>query len=225
MKIGIIGTGNMGRAIGVRLSLAGHDVFFGAREKSATDLALSFAPAAKAGSLEQAAAFGEILFYSIRNVPSAGIFEDLAVFDDKIVVDLNNAPIPEGYLYPPVHTSKAEALQEDIPMATVVKAFNGLAMEVYDLPKETLQQHRVTVFVAADSDSGRQKVATLATDIGFDPIELKSTRSARLLESHADLLRQIMGEAKLGAMTHISAHVLPKPSAPMVGNRQVSQYK
>lgn len=224
MKIGIIGTGNMGRAIGVRLSLAGHDVFFGARDKKSAEFALTFAPSAQAGSLQQAVDFGDILFYSIRELPSAGIFSDLAIFDNKVVVDLNNGPVPQGYLYPPIVTSKAEELQKDVPQAKVVKAFNGLAMEVYDLPKDTLQEHEVTVFIASDHVAPREQVAELAADIGFNPIELKSIRSSRLLEAHADLLRQIMGEAKLGAMTHISAHVLPKPENSAVGSRQTSNY-
>ncbi|GLS26040.1 NADPH-dependent F420 reductase [Marinibactrum halimedae] len=225
MKIGIIGTGNMGRAIGVRLSLVGHQVFFGARDKQSTEFAQSFAPNALSGSLQQAAEFGDILFYSIRDVPSAGIFSDLTVFDDKIIVDLNNGPIPEGYHYAPIVESKTEKLQTDIPKAKVVKAFNGLAMEVYDLPKETLQAHNVTIFVASSHADARQKVASLASDIGFTPVELKSNHSARLLEAHADLVRQIMGEAKLGPMAHISADVLPSPEGTVVGVRQTSNYK
>ncbi len=225
MKIGIIGTGNMGRAIGVRLSLAGHQVFFGSRDKKSAQFAQSFAPETQSGSLLDAVQFGDILFYSIREVPSNGVFSDLSVFDDKIVVDLNNGPVPEGYKFSPVIESNAEKLQAEIPNAKVVKAFNGLAMEVYDLPKDTLQAHRVSVFVASSHSSAREQVASLAADIGFNPIELKSTRSARLLEVHADLLRQIMSEAKLGPMTHISADVLPRPDGSIVGNRQTSNYK
>ncbi|MBV9077301.1 MAG: NAD(P)-binding domain-containing protein, partial [Methylobacteriaceae bacterium] len=49
MRIGIIGSGNMGRAIGTRLSQLGHQVLFGARRREQAQAAAGGAPGASAG--------------------------------------------------------------------------------------------------------------------------------------------------------------------------------
>ena len=75
MKIGIIGTGNMGRVLGGLWAQAGHEVFFGARSPQ---------PA------EAAAAFGDALLYSPRGIDPAHVVPETQLFDGKIVIDLNN---------------------------------------------------------------------------------------------------------------------------------------
>jgi 8-hydroxy-5-deazaflavin:NADPH oxidoreductase len=70
MKIGIIGVGNMGRGLGQGWARAGHQILFGARdaEKGRAAAAESGSATAKAGSFDDAAAFGEVVLHTVRDV-------------------------------------------------------------------------------------------------------------------------------------------------------------
>jgi hypothetical protein len=94
MKIGIIGTGNMGRVLGGRWALAGHNVFFGARRLEAAQEARALALAGgaehvDAGGNDDAAAFGECLLYCLRGVDPATVFSNTSVRRD---FSLNHQP-------------------------------------------------------------------------------------------------------------------------------------
>jgi predicted dinucleotide-binding enzyme len=60
MRIGVIGTGNMGRALGLRWARRGHQVLFGSRDPNkAKVVAAAAVGSATVGDLDEAAAFGE----------------------------------------------------------------------------------------------------------------------------------------------------------------------
>jgi hypothetical protein len=93
MKVGIIGTGNLGRSIGVRLAEVGHEVFFGARRSDEAELAAKLTNGrATSGSNDQAAAFGEILFWMMRETQPSNVLKDVSQLAGKIVVDTNLRP-------------------------------------------------------------------------------------------------------------------------------------
>lgn len=215
----------MGRVLGGRLSEQGHDVFFGARTKASAEFARDqVGDNAKAGSLEEAVSFGDVLVYTIRELPGHGVSLDPSLFDGKTVIDLNNAPIPEGFEYAPVVESHAEKLQQTLPDARVVKAFNMLAMEAFEVPKDVVKKNNVSVLLAGDYSDAKEQVTDLIRQMGFTPIDSGNLRSARLLESAADLIRQLMMGAKLGAMAHLSVGILPQPTKLEFGGRQSSNY-
>jgi predicted dinucleotide-binding enzyme len=84
MRIGIVGTGHMGSALGLRWAERGHDVVFGARDRSKAERAADRAGGrARAGDLDDAAAFGD--------VAAKAVVGDL-------VTDLGLAPIDSGDL-------------------------------------------------------------------------------------------------------------------------------
>jgi 8-hydroxy-5-deazaflavin:NADPH oxidoreductase len=67
MKIGIIGSGNMGRSLGILWAEQGHQVFFGARTlEKGRAIADAAGQGTQGGTNDQAAAFGEVLLYSVR---------------------------------------------------------------------------------------------------------------------------------------------------------------
>ncbi len=230
MKIGIVGTGNMGRSLGLLWTEQGHEVCFGAREvdkaQAAVQLAQSngFVGAAHAGSNDEAARFGDVVLYTARGVPPAEALSDLKLLTHKIVIDLNNQSIPDGFAYEPITVSLAEKLQAQIPEARVVKAFNTMAQEVFELSPEPLLQRHVSVFVAGDDEVARQTVMQLAQEIGFVSLDCGPLRNARLIEGLGDLIRYVMIEKGSGSYTAISVHPLPNPEhAPRLGGRQASQ--
>jgi 8-hydroxy-5-deazaflavin:NADPH oxidoreductase len=224
MKIGIIGTGNMGRTFGLLWAELGHEVLFGARDPASSARALRLAgprSAARAGSNFEAAEFGELLFWTVREAPVTAIVGS-ASLAGKIVVDPNNGPMPADFgLRPaPGDRSLAEALAGSAPEARVVKAFNTMAQEVLEHAPEALRSQRVSAFLAGDDEAAKAVVARLAEEIGFVPVDVGPLAAARMLEGLADFVRYMLITRGLGPLTTLSMATLPAPSAtPRLGGR------
>src|SRR5437667_1153516 len=94
MRIGIVGTGNMGRALGLGWARAGHEVLFGSRDvKKAKAVAADSFVSAQTGDFDAAAVFGDVILYTIRDYfPSSALKEPQALAG-KIVIDCNNSAI------------------------------------------------------------------------------------------------------------------------------------
>lgn len=223
MKIGIIGSGNMGRSLGILWAEQGHEVFFGTRtaEKAKTIEAIA-GNNTQGGTNDQAAAFGDVLLYTIRGTNPAEILTSTDVLADKILIDCNNQEIPEGFAYPPITQSLAEKLADEVPQAKVVKAFNTMAQEVFELAPEPLRSYNVSVFVAGDDESARQTVMQLAQNIGFNPVDCGELRHARLIEGLGDFIRLLMIGQQMGSHTVISVHSLSPAQGQRLGGRQAS---
>jgi 8-hydroxy-5-deazaflavin:NADPH oxidoreductase len=223
MKIGIIGSGNMGRSLGILWAERGHSVFFGARTAEKGHAVAEFAGrGTQGGTNDEAAAFGEVLFYSARGVDPAQVLTSTEVLTGKILIDPNNSTIPDGFAYEPIAKSLAETLAEQVPRAIVVKAFNTMAQEVFELAPEPLNTHSVSVFVASDDAIARQTVMQLAEAIGFVPIDSGSLRNARMIETIGDFIRFLIIGQQQGGYATISVNVLPHAKQQRLGGRQAS---
>ena len=100
MKIGIIGSGNMGRSLGIVWAELGHEVFFGGRDlEQARQAAALTQGKARYGTNDEAALFGEVLLYSLREVAPSKALQRVDSLDNKIVIDLNNSEIPPDFAY------------------------------------------------------------------------------------------------------------------------------
>jgi predicted dinucleotide-binding enzyme len=223
MKIGIIGSGNMRRSLGILWAEQGHEVFFGARTaekgKAVAELA---GQGTQGGTNEEAAAFGEVLLYSARGVHPAEVLASTEVLTGKILIDPNNSTIPDGFAYEPIVKSLAETLAEQVPSAIVVKAFNTMAQEVFELAPSPLKEHQVSVFVCGDDAEARQVVMKLAEDIGFVAVDCGALRQARLVEGLGDFIRFIIIGQLQNPYATISVNVLPAASEQRLGGRQTS---
>src|SRR5215470_3703749 len=94
MKIGIIGTGNMGRSLGLAWARAGHEVLFGSRVLArAKAVAAHGSPSTRSGDFDSAAAFGEVVLYTIRDVFPSSLLREPSLLSGKIVIDCNNSAI------------------------------------------------------------------------------------------------------------------------------------
>ncbi len=145
MKISIIGSGNMGRSLGILWAEQGHQVFFGSRSEEKGKATADFAKNGTIGGTnEEAAMFGDVLLYTARSIHPKEIFTSTKILTDKIIVDLNNFEIPEGFDYLPIEKSLAEQLSEEVPNAHIVKAFNTIPQEVFELAPEPLKGEHPT---------------------------------------------------------------------------------
>jgi 8-hydroxy-5-deazaflavin:NADPH oxidoreductase len=223
MKIGIIGSGNMGRALSILWAEQGHEVFFGSRSsEKGQEIAAIAGHKTQGGSNDEAAAFGAALLYTVRGVNPTEVFSSINILDGKILIDCNNQEIPENFDYPAITQSLAEKLATEVPKARVVKAFNTMAQELFELAPNPLKSYNVSVFVAGDDQSAKQTVIQLAQEIGFVPINCGGLRYARLIEGVGDLIRLLMIQQKMGSSTTISVHSLPPAQTQKLGGRQDS---
>jgi predicted dinucleotide-binding enzyme len=197
MKIGIIGTGNMGRALGTGWAQVGHDVLFGSRDPAkAKDAAGDFA---QSGNFEDAAAFGSIVLYTVRDVLPSNLLRAPETLTGKIVIDCTNSAIlgvevPDPQGRPGVHfetsiPSRAERMAADIPRARVVKAFNAIPGSVIALGAEKLRPNVVPVFLCADDEDAKSIVKQLVEDLGFIGLDSGRLEHANVVEGATDFLR------------------------------------
>ncbi|MBW4617820.1 MAG: NAD(P)-binding domain-containing protein [Cyanosarcina radialis HA8281-LM2] len=223
MKIGILGSGNMGRSLGILWAERGHEVFFGARTaEKGQQVAAIAGEGTQGGTNDEAAAFGEVLLYTVRGINPAEVLTSIEVLTGKILIDCNNQEIPADFAYPTIIQSLAEKLAAEVPMAYVVKAFNTMAQEVFELAPDPLKSHDVSVFVAGDNESAKQTVMQLAGEIGFQAIDCGQLRQARLIETVGDFIRLLIIQQQMGAYATISVHSLPPAGEERLGGRQAS---
>jgi 8-hydroxy-5-deazaflavin:NADPH oxidoreductase len=223
MKIGIIGSGNMGRSLGIAWTELGHDVFFGGRDPEQVRQATALTHGkARSGTNDEAAIFGEVLLYSLRGVNPSAALQRPDSLNNKIVIDLNNSKIPPDFAYEPITLSHAERLQQQIPRARVVKAYNTFAQEIIELFPDRIRPFKVATFVAADDQNARKTVIELSRELGLDPIDCGPLKRARLVEGLADFIRFLMiGGGRPDA--NLSIVDVPDVENPRLGGRQASK--
>lgn len=226
MKIATIGTGNMARSLGILWAEQGHEVFFGSRNSEKGQSIAEFAShGTKGGTNDQAAAFGDVIFYSIRDMMPSTVLSSTKVLSGKVVIDCNNREIPEGYAFDPIFgESLAEKLAADVPDAHVVKAFNTFAQEVFELSPEPLKEYKVSCFICGENESAKKTVMSLAEEIGFSPVDYGSLRNARLIEGLGDFIRLAIGGMQLGPYATISVHKLPEAKQQRLGGRKAGYH-
>ena len=192
MKIGFWGSGNMARVLGGAWAVAGHEVVFGSRSlEKANAIAEEIGLTATGGTNDQVAESCDVIVSSVRAVPSS-FLKSTSALTGKIIIDLNNRDFPREYKPEEFLKSLAEATQQDVPEAKVVKALNNQAMEVFNCDAETLREAGVQVFIAGDDDEAKQITSGLLNDLGTKSVDFGPLSNAWLLEVQADILRTYM---------------------------------
>jgi len=182
MKVTIIGAGNMGAAFAKQLLKAGHQVSVTSKtaDKAAT-LAASLPGATVASAASAGAA--DVIIAATGFADSTAALKSLGDLAGKVVVDICN-PLSADYMSLTLghSTSAAEQIAAAVPGALVVKAFNTLFAQVLDSGADLGNGQKASVFVASDSDRGKQTVKALAESMGFDVIDAGGLKNARYLE-------------------------------------------
>jgi NADPH-dependent F420 reductase len=185
MKIAVIGTGNVGRALGGSLARAGHEVTFAARDEEKARDCASEVGGACAPTPEAAARTAEVIVLAVPYDAMPGVAGEIAqAAQGKVVIDVTN-PIKADYsgLATEGGPSGAERLAGLLVGAHVVKAFNTLFAAVQGNP--TGLGSTVDALYATDDDEAREAVVTIAESLGFRPVYVGPLSAARELESLA----------------------------------------
>lgn len=214
MKIAVLGTGMVGKAIADRLVELGHDVTVGTRDVDATMAAsggdgepfsawLRARPAIGLATFADAAGKAELVVNATKGevaeaaLAAAGA-DNLA---GKVVLDLAN-PLDFGQGMPPTlfvkdTDSLGERLQRAFPDAKIVKTLNTLNADLMVRPRE-LADGDHTVFVSGNDDEAKKVVTDLLTSFGHrDVIDLGDITTARGTEMLLPIWMRLWG--KLGS--------------------------
>lgn len=184
MNIAILGTGNVGGALGVRLARLGHTVIFGSRdphsEKMAT-LLTSAGPMASAADARSAAASADVVILATPWHVTEAVVAELGSLAGKVLIDTTNPLLPGlAGLSVGLTTSGAELVAAWAPGARVVKAFNHTGSGNMADPDYAGQQP--DLFICGDDASAKDVVADLTRQLGFTPIDAGDLSLARALE-------------------------------------------
>ena len=188
--IAIIGTGNVGSALGPEFAALGHTVVYGSRDPSRDSVAQLVARTgdrASATTQAEAAAAADIVLLAIPGMLVEGITKSLGDLSGKIIIDPTNPLVFEDdRVRHAAATSNSEIIQNVAPGATVVKAFSTLNWRFMVDPDES--GGPVSIPLAGDSAAAKATVADIVSKMGLEPIDVGVLEHARWIEGMAILL-------------------------------------
>ena len=202
MKIGFIGSGNIGGAIGELLAKAGHEVFFSSRNPdNLKPLVARVGAKARAGTPKEAIAFADVVFLGVPYSSMQQIGQDYAgALKGKIVLDAGNpnvrrdGPVAE----PAVAKGAGVATAEHLPGARIVRAFNQLNFKVF-LSEAHRAGEKVAVPLAGDDKEALTVASRLVTDAGFEPLVVGPLAAGKSFDSSQPIFLKAMTARELKA--------------------------
>jgi len=186
MKIAIIGTGTVGSALarGLQKSSHSHTVILGARDitdRATQDLAADVG--AELASPAEAAKSAVLVILALPWDVAEAAVKALGDLSGKIVIDcMNPLAMIGGVLDLALGhtTSGGELVAGWLPGAHVVKTLNQVGAEI--MANNASMPHKPVMFMAGDNAQAKAAVATVLTDLGFEPLDAGDIRRSRLLE-------------------------------------------
>jgi 8-hydroxy-5-deazaflavin:NADPH oxidoreductase len=194
MRIGILGSGLVGRALARGYAAHGHDVRIGTRKTDVEDLPV--------GPPAQVAAAAELVVLAVAGVAAVDLVTDLTPhLRNTVLVDATN---PLEYtdagprLFVSGDDSLGERVQRAVPAARVVKAYNTVGNALMVDPR--LPGGPPTMFVAGDDEAAKGIVGELLTSTGWEVADLGDISASRYLEA------MCMAWVRYGARTGTWSH-------------------
>jgi 8-hydroxy-5-deazaflavin:NADPH oxidoreductase len=190
MRVGVLGTGDVGKAIGKGFVMLGHDVRMGSRSATnerAQGWAAEMGPRASAGTFAEAAAFGEVIVVATLGIANESALAAAGADNlrGKIVIDTTN-PLAFSSGQPPTlaisgDDSAGERVQQLVPAAHVVKAFNTVGNALMFRPQ--LPGGPPDMFICGNDEAAKKKVAAVLADFGWGVVDIGGIEGSRYLEA------------------------------------------
>jgi 8-hydroxy-5-deazaflavin:NADPH oxidoreductase len=198
MKIGIIGAGNVGQALGEHFKTLDYEVIFGVRNPldpkynmTANSLKVAFK------TIPETVAWSSIVILATPWSVAESVLQSCGKLQGKILVDCTN-PIKPDFtgLDEKLTVSGAEKIAQWAPGAKVVKCFNHTGYENLARPKYGAAE--LVMFAAGDDRAAVETIVDIAENMGFKAMGLNSLKLARHLEYMAWLWIELAVKQKLG---------------------------
>ena len=181
-KIGIIGAGNIGGALGKLLADAGYPVMLSARDLAPVKaLVATIGHGARAGTPAEAAAFGEVIVMAVpwRALPEVG--KELApMMKGKVLLDTcNPRPLRDGLLaYEGLKKGTGVTDPQFLPGTRLVRAFNALNYEILVSNAHHVGE-LIAIPLASDDQQALEVAKQIVVDVGFEPVVVGGLSTAK----------------------------------------------
>lgn len=190
MKIGIIGSGVVGRVLATAFLAEGHEAMLGTRNTNKPEVQKwkSENTGGQTGTFAEAAAFGELLVLAVAGAAAEEALNEsgLENLNGKVIIDATNpidkAPPENGVLrfFTGINDSLMERLQKAFPEAKFVKAFNSVGNALMYKPQ--FREDKPTMFICGNDDEAKEKVTEILTSFGWEIEDMGKAEAARAIE-------------------------------------------
>lgn len=188
MRIGIIGSGDVGQTLGAGFLKHGHEVTIGTRAPDRLAEWGKKNPRAQIRKFDDAAKFAEVIVLAVKGAAARDALLAAGVqnLTGKIVIDATNpiadAPPVNGVLkfFTDLNESSMEKLQREFQGARFVKAFNSVGAGCMINPQ--FKGGMPTMFICGNDEAAKKSVAAILTQFGWDTADMGKAEAARAIE-------------------------------------------
>jgi predicted dinucleotide-binding enzyme len=188
MKIGVLGSGDVGKSLAAGFLRHGHEVMVGTRQPAKLKEWTGKNPRGRVGGFGDAAKFGEVVVLAVKGTAAAEALRaaGAANLGGKTVIDTTNpladAPPVNGVLkfFTSLDESLMERLQREVPGARLVKAFSSVGNALMVNP--SFEGGRPTMFICGNDDGAKATVTGILEQFGWETADMGKAEAARAIE-------------------------------------------
>ena len=188
MKIGILGSGDVAKALAGGFLKSGHEVMLGTRTTGKLAEWVQKNPRARTGNFGDAAQFGDMVVLAVKGTAALEAVRAAgpANLAGKTVMDVTNpiadAPPVNGVIkfFTTLDEALMERLQTEFPEVRFVKAFNSVGNAFMVNPQ--FKGGKPTMFICGNDDAAKKTVAGIVDQFGWEVSDMGKVEAARAIE-------------------------------------------
>ncbi len=188
MKVGVLGSGDVAKALAGGFIKHGHETMIGTRDTAKLAEWHRAHANAQVGSFSETAAFGEVVVLAVKGSAAADALRGAGSknLDGKLVIDACNpiadAPPTNGVLkfFTNLDESLMERLKREFPKAHLVKAFNSVGNAQFVNPQ--YKSGRPTMFICGNDEGAKAVTAQILDQFGWETADMGKVEAARAIE-------------------------------------------
>ncbi|HEY6621633.1 MAG TPA: NAD(P)-binding domain-containing protein [Steroidobacteraceae bacterium] len=188
MKIGVLGSGDVAKALAAGFVANGHAVMLGTRTPAKLAEWVRQKSAVQTGGFADSAKFGEVIVLAVKGSAAQAALRaaTAANLTGKTIIDATNPiadePPTNGVLkyFTSLDESSMERLQREFADASFVKAFNSVGSA--SMVNPLFKGGKPTMFICGNSDEAKRKVTQILDQFGWEAADMGKAESARAIE-------------------------------------------
>ena len=188
MNVGILGSGDVGKALAAGFLKHGHNAVLGTRDPAKLSDWLARHRGARTGSFSETAKFGEVVVLAVKGTMALEALRGAGTVNlaGKPVIDATNpiadAPPVNGVIkfFTNLDESLMERLQREFPQARFVKAFSCVGHAFMVNPQ--FKGGKPTMFICGNDEPARQTVRGILDQFGWETADMGKAEAARAIE-------------------------------------------
>lgn len=186
MKVGILGSGDVGKTLAAGFLKHGHQVMIATRTPDKLAGWSQQNPRARVGDSAETAKFAELMVLAVKGTAAADALRQAGSVAGKVVIDACNpiadAPPSNGVLkfFTDLDESLMERLQREFPQTRLVKAFNSVGNACMVNPQ--FNGLKPTMFICGNDAGAKKTVGEILDQFGWESADMGGAEAARAIE-------------------------------------------